>query len=189
MASEQMMSEAVTWAVAEATRIVLQTMVEAQSKRTQNAAGPKLDSPTMKQPTFNWEVADKYSELKTFRFELNNVLSTYSMPEVEQLAVVKNWLGQKGLHYLETPTMAERETCNTLEGLFETLANKFKPQYNETIKLLQFRKLYWLENENEEEWMGRLHMAAVKCNYQEVDRQLKRNSSMGEMTKICSRKL
>ena len=53
------------------------------------------------------------------------------------------------------------------------LANKFKPQYNETIKSLQFRKLYQFENESVEEWMQRLHMVAVECNYQEVDRQLK----------------
>ena len=28
-------------------------------------------------------------------------------------------------------------------------------------------------NENVEEWMGRLRLAAVQCNYKEVDRQLK----------------
>ena len=58
-------------------------------------------------------------------------------------------------------------------SLFETLCNTFKPQYNETIKLLQFRKLYRYENENMEEWMGRLHIAAVESNYLEIDRQLK----------------
>ena len=87
---------------------------------------------------------------------MNNVLSTHNMPEAEKLAVVKNWLGRKGLHYLETLMKAEREMCNTLEGLFEMLVNKFKPQYNETIKSLQFRKLYQFENENVEGWMGRL---------------------------------
>ena len=60
-----------------------------------------------------------------------------------------------------------------LEGLFETLTNKFKPQYNETIISLQFRKLYRYEDENVEEWMGRLWVAAVECNYHEVSRQLK----------------
>ena len=70
-------------------------------------------------------------------------------------------------------TTAEKETCNTLEGLFETLTNKFKPQYSETIKLLQFRKLYRYDDENVEEWMGRLWVAAVECNYKEVNRQLK----------------
>ena len=52
MASEQMMSKVITRAVVEARRIVLQTMAEAQTERTQNAAGPKLDGPALKQPSF-----------------------------------------------------------------------------------------------------------------------------------------
>ena len=67
----------------------------------------------------------------------------------------------------------EKETCNTLEGLFGTLTNKFKPQYNERIKSFQFRKLYRYDDENVEEWMGIQCVAAGECNYQEVDRQLK----------------
>ena len=89
MASEQMISEAITRAVVDAKRIALQTMVEAQVERTQNAAGPNLGSPTLKQPSFNWEVPDKYTKLKTFTLEVNNVLSTYNMPEAEKLGVVK----------------------------------------------------------------------------------------------------
>ena len=41
------------------------------------------------------------------------------------------------------------------------------------IKSLQSRKLYWYDEENVEEWMGRLCIAAVECNYKEVYRQLK----------------
>ena len=67
----------------------------------------------------------------------------------------------------------ETEMCKTLEGLIETLSNKFKLQYNETIKSLQFRKLYQYDDKNVEMWMGGLHVAAVECNYQEVDGQLK----------------
>ena len=127
MASEQMMSEAITRAVVEATRVVPQTMVEGWVERTQNAAGPKLGGTTMKQPTFDWEVPDKYSQLKTCRLEVNNVLSTHNTSEAVKVAVVKTWLGRKGLLYLESLTMEEREMCNTLEGLYEMLANKFKP--------------------------------------------------------------
>ena len=97
----------------------------------------------------------------------------YNTLQADKLAVVKNWLGRIDLQHLETLVTAVKETCNTLEGLFETLLNKFKPQYNETIKLLQFRKLYQYDDENVEEWMGRLCIAAVECNYQEVDRHLK----------------
>ena len=127
----------------------------------------------MKQPTFDWNAEDKYSKLKTFRLEVNNVLSMYNTPQTDKLAVVKNCLGRKGLQYVETLMTMEKETCNTLEGLFETLSNKFKPQYNETITSLQFRKLYRYNDENIDGWMGRLCVAAVECNYQEVDRQLK----------------
>ena len=148
-------------------------MVVAWVERMHNGSEPKVGSPSMKQPTLDWNVQDKYSELKTFWLEVNNILSTYNTPQTDKLVLVKNWLGRKGLQYLETLTTAEKETCNTLEGLFDTLYIKFKPQYNETIKLLQFRKVYWYEDENMEEWMGRLCVAAVECNYQEKDRQLK----------------
>ena len=90
MASEPVMSEAITRVVAKTTRVVLQTMAEAQEQRTLNALGPKLGSPALKQPSFNWKAPDKYTELKTFKLEVNSVLSTYSMPEAEKLVVVKN---------------------------------------------------------------------------------------------------
>ena len=105
----------------------------------------------MKQPTFEWDDEDKYNELKIFRLEVNNILSTYNTLQTYKLALVKNWLGRKGLQYLETLTTAENETCNTLEGLFNTLTNKFKLQCNKTFKLLQFRKLCRYEDENIEE--------------------------------------
>ena len=101
------------------------------------------------------------------------MLSTYNANEADKIAMVKNWLGRKGLHYIETLMENENEACSTLEGLVNTLADKFKPQYNEPIKSLQFRKLYRLENESEDEWMGRLCVAVAKCNYRELDRQIK----------------
>ena len=67
----------------------------------------------------------------------------------------------------------EQGRCNTMEGLFTMLNNKFKPQFNETIKSLQFHKLSRQIKENAEDWMGRLKLALVECNYREVDRQLK----------------
>ena len=142
MASEQIMSEAIARAVAEVTRVAIQTMAEAQAERTHDISGPKIGSPAMKQLSFDWNAEDNYSELKTFRLEVNNVLSMYNTLQTDNLAVVKNWLGRKGLQYLEIMTTVEKETSSPLEGPFETLSNKFKPQYNETIKSLQFRKLY-----------------------------------------------
>ena len=80
----------------------------------------------------------------------------YNAQEQDKIAMVKNWLGRKGLHYLESLTEAEKHACYTLQGLFDTLVAKFKPQFNETIKSLHFRKLYIFEGESAEECMGRL---------------------------------
>ena len=167
------MNEAITKAVAEATWVTIQTLSEVQIQRPEDQRGPKLGSPVLKQPQFNWEATDKYTEWKAFILEVRNVLSMYNAQEQDKIAMVKNWLGRKGLHYVESLTETEKHACNTLQGLFNPLATKFKPQFNETIKLLQFRKLYRLEGESIEEWMGRLWIAAVECNYKEVDRQLK----------------
>ena len=67
----------------------------------------------------------------------------------------------------------EKEKYNTTEGLFKTLTNKFRSQFNEMIKSLQFHKLSRQSGENAEEWMGRLRLAAIECNCKEIDRQLK----------------
>ena len=104
----------------------------------------------MKQPNFNWEMEDKYSKPKTFKLEVNNIMSTYNTLQIEWLAMVKNWLGRKGLQFFEMLTNEERNTCGTLESLFETLSNKFRPQLNETIKSLQFQKVYRKDGENAE---------------------------------------
>ena len=101
------------------------------------------------------------------------MLTTYNLQETDKIALVKNWLGRKGLHYIESLTEGEKEKCGMLEGLFDTLATKFRPQYNQTIKLLQFRQLHRSEGEGVNEWMGRLHRAAAEYGYKEIDGQLK----------------
>ena len=65
MASEQIMNKAIARAVAEATRIALQTMVEAQAERMHDGSEPKVHSPAMKQPMLDWNMQDIYRELKT----------------------------------------------------------------------------------------------------------------------------
>ena len=57
---------------------------------------------------FEWNVQDKYSELKTFCLDINNIILTYNTPQIENLVPVKNWLGRKGLQYLETLTTAKK---------------------------------------------------------------------------------
>ena len=88
--AEQVMSKAITRAVAEATRIAIQTMAEMQTQRIPNEAGPKLGGPALKQPTFDWEAPDKYTEWIGFILEVRNVLSTYNAIEADKIAMVKN---------------------------------------------------------------------------------------------------
>ena len=64
------------------------------------------------------------------------------------------------------------------------ISQKFRPQFNETIKSLQFRKLYRFEGKSAEEWMGRLHVAVVECIYREVDCQLKEQFIHGLNDKV-----
>ena len=142
MTSEQVVvSEAIAKTVAEATRVAIQAMAMTTAEGPQSAAGSKKGRPSMKQPTFNWEVEDKYSELKTFRLEVNNILMTYSTPQTERLAMVKDWLGRKGLQFIESLMSEEKDMCSTLEGLFKILTNKFRSYFNKTRKSLQFCKL------------------------------------------------
>ena len=90
MASEQAITKSViAKPVIEATRAAIQTMAAAMAERPQSVAGPKIGGPAMKQPSFNWEADDKYSKLKTFRLEANNILTMYNTPQTEQLGMVK----------------------------------------------------------------------------------------------------
>ena len=112
------------------------------------------------------------------------MLYTYNTQEQDKIVLVKNRLSRKGLHCIESLTEVEKQACSTLQGLFDTLGKKFRPQYNETIKLLQFRKLYRFKGKSAEEWMGRLHVAVAECNYKEIDQQLKEQFIHGLNDKI-----
>ena len=170
--------------MAEAMQIMIQTMPEMQLRVEETQRGPKIGGPVLKELQFNWDATDKYSEWKAFMLEVKNVLSTYNTPEHDKIAIVKNWLGRKELHYIESITEVEKQVCNTLQGLFDTLATNFQLQFNKTIKLLQFRKLCRSENESAEEWIGWLQMAAAECGYKEVDRQFEEQLIHGLNDKI-----
>ena len=81
--------------------------------------------------------------------------------------------GEERGHYIKSLTEGEKKDVGTLEGLFNMLTAKFRPQYNQTIKSLQFRQLHRGKGKGVDEWMGRLGMAAAECGYKEIDRQLK----------------
>ena len=39
--------------------------------------------------------------------------------------------------FLQAITLTEQETCRAVEGLFETLNNKFRPQHNKTVPSIE----------------------------------------------------
>ena len=43
-------------------------------ERMHDGSGPNVGDPAMKQPTFDWNVQEKYRELKTFQLEVSNIL-------------------------------------------------------------------------------------------------------------------
>ena len=114
MADQAAMNKAIAKAMAEAIRVAIQAMAEAQAQRMPNTSGPKVGGPMLKQPSFNWEVTDKYTEWKAFILEVRNLLSTYNVQETDKITMVKNWLGRKGLHYIESLMEGEKDTCGTL---------------------------------------------------------------------------
>ena len=157
MENQAVMNEVIMKAVAEATRIAIQAFMETQSQRPENQQGSKLGGPALRQPQFNWEANDKYTKWKAFILEVRNVLSTYKAQDQKQNCHSKELARQERVPLFRKPNRSRKKwACNTLQGLFYTLAAKFKPQFNETVKLLQFRKLCRFKSKSAEEWMGRL---------------------------------
>ena len=107
MADQATMNDANMKAVMKATRAAIQAMVELH--QGQEDQRPKVGCLALKQPQFNWDMADKYTEWKAFILEVKNMISTYNAHEQEKIVVVKNWLGRKGLHYIESLTEAEKQ--------------------------------------------------------------------------------
>ena len=63
-------------------------MAVATAEKPQSVVGPKNGGPARKQPSFNWEADDKYSKLKNFRLEVNNIITSYNTPNAEELVTV-----------------------------------------------------------------------------------------------------
>ena len=103
MVTEQTnITKAITQAAAEAARLVVQAMAVARtdnSEKTQNVI-PKVVEPITKQPTLNWEAEYKYSKIKIFIQQVNNVFESYSTLQTERIAIVKKWLCREGLQPL-----------------------------------------------------------------------------------------
>ena len=97
MANKQIgQNELIAQAVAEATRVAIQTMATTHMARQENT-GIKMSQPILNQPSFNWRANDKYKELWYFKLEVSNMLQNYNLGQWERVSVIRNWLGKDGL--------------------------------------------------------------------------------------------
>ena len=97
---------------------------------------------------------------------------SYDVNDSGRIPIIVNWLGCKGLHFIQTLTGEEQETCKGSAGLINTLNVQFKLQHNETVLLLHYCKLNRDENVKAEEWISHLRVKVNESNYKECDRQL-----------------
>ena len=108
MADQSILNEAIMKAVTEVTRVAIKALAETQAQRMPNTTGPKIGGPALRQLSFNWEATEQYTEWKAFILEVRNVLATYNLQETDKIAMVKNWMGRKGLHYIESLTEGKK---------------------------------------------------------------------------------
>ena len=112
----------------------------------------KHGRPAMKQPSFNWNVPDKYVELlnSKWRSETHST-KIYKVTEKEKVLIIKKWLGREGLQLLQIFVNTKKEVCKTVKGLFSILVGKFQPHHNEIILSLQYCKLKRKRHESTKE--------------------------------------
>ena len=154
-----------------AARVMVHAMAMASAENNQRAqsVGPKIRWSIYETTNIWLELQRQVCRGENFRMEVKNMFQNYNINQTERVQIIKSWLGREDLQQLETLSQPAQEAYNNEEYLFETLGNRFKPQYNETIKSLQFHKLVRHHNESIEEWIGRLRITATDCKYNDIE--------------------
>ena len=116
-------------AVIEATKaaiIVIRVMDNLVNNAKPINAMPRLGNPALRQPIFDWKVANKYQKLCDFEIEVWNIFMTkkYNVQESEKIPAVLHSLGGAQVHV--NSEWWTRKMCKS-KGLFEVLSDKFMP--------------------------------------------------------------
>ena len=84
----------------------------------------------MNQPTVSRYAKNKYDELEYFEMEVRNTFMTknYDTADIEKIPIFKNWLGRKGLQFIEILTSLKHGKCKGTGRLFQTL-NMLKSEW------------------------------------------------------------
>ena len=108
IAPEWNMTQVITQAAIEAAKmeilIVRETEVLTKVRKVMHAA-PRVSRPSLKQPTFNWKVTDKYDELIIFEMDVRNIfmMDSYYTDEDEKVPIIMSCLLCEGLSFILTP--------------------------------------------------------------------------------------
>ena len=89
--------QAIARAANGAARVVVQAMAIVRTDRNdrmQNAV-PKIGRAIMRKCTFNGEEEDKYSELKNFIQEVNNIFESYNTVQAVEIAITKTGYAER----------------------------------------------------------------------------------------------
>ena len=78
--------------VVQAMAIGTGTRASTEHRNAANGMGPKVCGPSIKQPNFDCNAIDKYTELKNFEMEVNNIflIFSYNVSDLEKVPIMKN---------------------------------------------------------------------------------------------------
>ena len=79
--------------------------------------GTRMIKTSLKQPTFILKAQAIYSELANFKMEVKNTFMTksYDIADSERVPIIIKWPGHKGIHFIQTVTDEEQETCKVVQ--------------------------------------------------------------------------
>ena len=116
---------------------------------------------SLRQPIFDWSVRDKRIEMYSIEMVVSNIFLTknYGIIDTEKYQIWKT-----GLQFIQMLMGTEKEACQSLNGIFETLAKKLKHQHNGTILSLQDCKLVRQCVKTAEESIDHLRLYATELD-------------------------
>ena len=88
----------------------------------------------------------------------------YDINDTEGVHLIK-WLGWEGLQFIKALTLVEQEACETVEGLLNTLDDKFNTWHDSVILSQTYKTFRWISKRVDGQAEGQSH----KYKYKEIE--------------------
>ena len=112
MASDQSMTQAITQAAIEATKVAIMAVREVEGPIESRPVHvvPRKRWPALRQPTFDWKAQNKYKHLNNFKIEVRNIfmVRSYNKEESKTVPIIMDWLGHEGLRFIQMLPMGKK---------------------------------------------------------------------------------